>query len=57
MSEPKFSSLSESARDMRPMRDDPPPFLGRWPNVYRAVLLYLLVLIAVLYTITRVFAA
>jgi hypothetical protein len=45
------------AVDLRPMRDDPPPFLRAWPRVYRAVLIYLALLVSALYVITRVFAA
>jgi hypothetical protein len=36
--------------------DDPPPFLKTWPRVYRAVILYLIVLIFALYLVTRAFA-
>lgn len=36
--------------------DDPPPFLQTWPRVYRAVILYLIVLIFGLYLLTRAFA-
>jgi hypothetical protein len=28
------------------MLDEPPPFLGTWPRVYAAVLIYLVLLIA-----------
>lgn len=34
---------------------EPPPFLGTWPRVYGAVLLYLTVLLVLLYTLTRIF--
>ncbi len=37
------------------MVDEPPPFLGQWRRVYVAVLWYLLVLIAVLYVVSRTF--
>ena len=37
--------------------EEPPPFLGRWNRVYAAVLLYLGILIALLYIITRMFRA
>ena len=30
----------------REVRDDPPPFLGTWPRVYAAVVVYLVALIA-----------
>jgi hypothetical protein len=36
--------------------DEPPPLLGTWPRLYTAVLLYLVVLIAGLYTFTRFFS-
>lgn len=36
--------------------DESPPFLGRWPRVYAAVIIYLFLLIAALYVLTRVFA-
>jgi len=37
------------------MLDEPPPFGGRWSRVYAAVLWYLLLLIAGLYALTRIF--
>jgi hypothetical protein len=52
-----MSEFSRDAASLRPMRDDPPPFLGRWSNVYRAVLIYLVLVISTLYAITRAFAA
>jgi hypothetical protein len=39
----------------REIQDEPPPFLGKWPRVYKAVLCYLLLLIAGLYALTRFF--
>jgi hypothetical protein len=39
----------------REVKDEPPPFLGAWPRVYRAVLGYLALLIAALYALTRMF--
>jgi hypothetical protein len=36
--------------------DDPPPFLKTWPRVYRAVIVYLVLLIFALYLVTRAFA-
>ncbi len=39
----------------RPVLDEPPPFLGRWRNVYIAVLCYLAALILGLYLFTRAF--
>ncbi|MBI4910121.1 MAG: hypothetical protein HY820_41270 [Acidobacteria bacterium] len=35
--------------------DEPPPFLGTWPRVYIAVVLYLLTLIALFTIFSRVF--
>jgi hypothetical protein len=40
---------------VRPVADEPPPFLGKWERVYTAVLLYLLCLILALFAITRFF--
>lgn len=44
--------------DYLPGEDDPepPPFLGTWPNVYRAVLAWLALVILVFYGFTRYFA-
>jgi hypothetical protein len=39
-----------------PVPDDPPPFLGKWSRVYVAVLSYLLLVIAVLYGLTKLFS-
>ena len=36
--------------------DGPPPLLGTWSRVYRAVLVYLAFVIAGLYLFTRVFS-
>jgi hypothetical protein len=36
--------------------DEPPPLLKTWPRLYTAVLLYLVMLIAGLYTFTRLFS-
>jgi hypothetical protein len=44
------------AHDERPVIDEPPPFLGTWPRVYRFVIVYLAVLIAVFFVFTRAFA-
>jgi hypothetical protein len=52
-----MSEFTRDAVSLRPMSDDPPPFLSRWSNVYRAVLIYLVLVISTLYAITRVFAA
>jgi hypothetical protein len=38
------------------MPDEPPPFLGTWPRVYIAVLIYLAALIALAYAFTRFFS-
>ncbi|HUO31101.1 MAG TPA: hypothetical protein VMU80_17895 [Bryobacteraceae bacterium] len=42
--------------DAHEMRDEPPPFLGRWPRVYAAVIIYLGLLIALCYIFTRAFS-
>jgi hypothetical protein len=36
--------------------DEPPPFLGAWPRVYAAVLIYLAGLIFLSYLFTRMFS-
>ncbi|MCU1275681.1 MAG: hypothetical protein JWO48_3112 [Bryobacterales bacterium] len=38
------------------MPDEPPPFLGTWPRVYAAVLIYLAGLIVFAYAFTRFFS-
>lgn len=35
--------------------DEPPPFLGTWPRVYVAVVVYLIALIVGFYAFTRTF--
>jgi len=40
----------------REMPDEPPPFLGKWPRVYTAVVVYLALLISLCYVFTRVFS-
>lgn len=35
--------------------DEPPPFLGSWPRVYAAVLVYLAAIILFLYAFTRAY--
>jgi hypothetical protein len=35
--------------------DEPPPFLGTWPRVYAAVLLYLVAIIGAFYAFTRAY--
>jgi hypothetical protein len=42
--------------DPRGMPDEPPPFLGSWPRVYTAVVVYLALLIALCYAFTRAFS-
>jgi hypothetical protein len=39
-----------------PLPDEPPPFLGTWPRVYTAIVLYLAALIAVFYLFTRAYS-
>ena len=36
--------------------DEPPPFMGRWPRVYRFVLVYLAAVIFVFWLFTRYYA-
>jgi hypothetical protein len=38
------------------MPDEPPPFLGTWPRVYTAILIYLAALIVLAYGFTRFFS-
>jgi hypothetical protein len=40
---------------MRPVADEPPPFLGQWKRVYAVVLVYLCALIVALFAITEYF--
>jgi hypothetical protein len=35
--------------------DDPPPFLRTWPRVYKATLVYLVMVIIVFYVFTRAY--
>jgi uncharacterized membrane protein YvbJ len=39
----------------RVVADEPPPFLGKWRNVYIAVVIYLVVLIFVFYLFGKAF--
>ena len=39
--------------EVRQVIDEPPPFLGRWPRVYLAVIIWLVVIIAAFYAFTR----
>ena len=41
--------------ERRVVPDEPPPFLGKWPRVYAAVLAYVAVLILLFYIFTRAF--
>lgn len=41
---------------MKIMPDDPPPFLGKWRNVYIFVLVYEAAVITLFYIFTRVMA-
>ena len=43
-------------QDRAEMPDEPPPFLGTWPRVYTAVLIYLAALIVLFYAFTRFFS-
>jgi hypothetical protein len=39
--------------EVRQVADEPPPFLGTWPRVYAAVLVWLVIVIALFYSFTR----
>jgi hypothetical protein len=39
-----------------PILDEPPPFLGTWPRVYRFVLVYLAAVIFLFWLFTRHYA-
>lgn len=39
----------------RAVSDEPPPFLGKWPRVYAAVLIYLAALILLFYVFAKAF--
>lgn len=43
--------------DLKPVVDEPPPFLGTWPRVYRAVLAVLALVIFLLYLFTKAYQA
>jgi hypothetical protein len=40
---------------LRQVPDEPPPFLGTWTRVYRAVLVYLVIVILGFYVFTRIY--
>ena len=40
---------------MRELNEEPPPFLGTWPRVYRAILVYLALIILGFYVFTRIY--
>lgn len=42
-------------QERRMVSDEPPPFLGKWPRVYGAVLAYLAALILLFYIFTKAF--
>jgi hypothetical protein len=39
----------------RPVIDEPPPFLGKWPRVYRFVIIYLACVITLFYIFTAAY--
>jgi hypothetical protein len=41
--------------DARKVIDEPPPFLGKWSNVYRFVLIYLTCVITLFYIFTAAY--
>jgi hypothetical protein len=53
---PAMLHSSMMPRDRVEMPDEPPPFLGTWPRVYTAVLVYLAALIVLFYGFTRYFS-
>jgi hypothetical protein len=40
---------------MRELNEEPPPFLGTWTRVYRAILVYLVLIILGFYVFTRIY--
>jgi hypothetical protein len=40
---------------MPALPDEPPPFLGTWTRVYRAILVYLVLIILGFYVFTRIY--
>lgn len=42
--------------EQREVPDEPPPFLGTWPRVYAAVIIYLALLITACYLFTAAFS-
>jgi len=52
MSGQERTPAPETRKDVR---DEPPPFLGAWPRVYAAVLVFLGLLIAAFYLFGRSF--
>jgi hypothetical protein len=40
----------------KPILDEPPPFLGTWPRVYRVILIYLAAVIFLFWLFTRHYA-
>ena len=49
----KFACYTPLMPGLREVPDEPPPFLGTWPRVYLAVLIYLIIIIASCYAFTR----
>jgi len=47
-------SFERPPEQLKPISDEPPPFLGSWPRVYAAVLGWLVVLILLLFTFAKV---
>jgi hypothetical protein len=49
--------MSDPRREVahREAIDEPPPFLGRWPNVYRFVLIWLACVIGLFYAFTAAY--
>jgi len=48
--------LNSNGEPLPVMADEPPPFLGSWPRVYLAVLVWLAILISLFYGFTVAFS-
>jgi hypothetical protein len=51
-----MSEMQNGEAPRREMKDEPPPILGNWANVYTFVLIYLTAVITVFYLFTRAMA-
>ena len=55
MSDPEREGVHGNITVHPKILDEPPPFLGRWPNVYRFVIGYLAVVITLFYLFTAAY--